>query len=411
MPRISTPTHATKNSILASDLFEEDAALDVNEFTAQSAGRKRKRDEDGKKENDQQLGKEHRVPNKRALAKKKRNAEKAVIDEAAVSDTDILLSNNLGGGEREFLFRTKIRLTNSTVRMFNSIIKPAIDKSIHLDEKKRKELVFECIKRVRRHRGRILKYTHGVGLHVASDEHISLCIRSYLPKPGSKKYERLVQERSFGNEEGNISNSWLAKLEQLEKHKEKCGQVQQESVTDKTLRSWLKVQMRNYSLMVNGKHSSMTFSKFKRLMDIGVVFDQGSGWDQLYGRLKTFSEKHGHFEVEKEIDGDDELYEFALSQRLFLNNFNPECTNVMDKIRHEKLVAINFSKDHIHRNKKRSKKQNTCDKKEPCVSTSAHRKPESAMSKGWALMTTMVFEQRSLRCKGAGQVEDMIRML
>eukprot|EP00814_Leptocylindrus_danicus_P017934 CAMPEP_0116016304 /NCGR_PEP_ID=MMETSP0321-20121206/7396_1 /TAXON_ID=163516 /ORGANISM="Leptocylindrus danicus var. danicus, Strain B650" /LENGTH=155 /DNA_ID=CAMNT_0003486327 /DNA_START=520 /DNA_END=987 /DNA_ORIENTATION=+ len=155
----------------------------------------------------------------------------------------------------------------------------------------------------------------------------------------------------------------------------------------------------------------MTYSKFQRLMEIGVDFDQGSGWDQLYGRLKTFSEKHGHFEVEKEIDGNDELYEFALSQRLFLNKFNPKRTNVMDKIRHEKLVAINFSKDYTRRNKTRLKEQNTCDKKEPCVSTSAHKKPESAMSKGWALMTTMVFEQRSLRRKGAGQVEDMIRVL
>lgn len=382
----------------------------------QSKKRKLQRDDDGKEENNHHCaiapGKNTRKRKKKASVSKKSKIEGTVIDKLAILDTDIVLSNILDGGEAKFL-RGKIPITNATARMFNSIIKPAVDDLlINSNGKNQKQLVSKCVDRVRKHRGRVLKAVQrGPGLRVANNGDISRCIGFYLPKPGSKNFMALVQKISSDNGEGEMSKSWLDSAEQLKKHKQEYGQVQQEDITDGKLRSWLKSQIRNYALMVNGKHTNMNHSKMKYLREIGIDLDQGSDWDQLYMKLKTFHEKFGHFELDKEIEGSEELREFALSQQQFLKKYNPDCARTLDKLRYDKLMRIDFLKHHTSRNRARSRKQKARDKKEQCVFMPTFRNPESAISKGWALMAGMMREQKSLRYRCADQVKDMIRIL
>jgi hypothetical protein len=90
-----------------------------------------------------------------------------------------------------------------------------------------------------------------------------------------------------------------------------------ESYSENTeLATWVGTQRINYRLHLEGKTSSITFSRIQELESLGFEWNShGATWEDLFSELAYYHKIHGHCDVPENYSKNTKLADWIVRQR------------------------------------------------------------------------------------------------
>jgi hypothetical protein len=132
-------------------------------------------------------------------------------------------------------------------------------------------------------------------------------------------------------------------LEQLKAYKEEYGDCRvPRSYSDSELVFFVKQQHTQYRRLENGKSSSLTGERRRKMEELGFEWQTRlSAWDENYKRLLSFYRKHGHSNVPSDFENQS-LYRFISVQRTQYSRLESGVSQRLTPTRVAKLKALDF---------------------------------------------------------------------
>jgi hypothetical protein len=190
------------------------------------------------------------------------------------------------------------------------------------------------------------KYGHSnVPVDYPNNQSLSLWVQTqrHAFKVGKLPVENEVELRSIDFIFDLYAAAFDRGLEKLKAYKEEYGDCRvPRSYSDSELVSFVKQQRTQYRRLENGKSSSLTGERRRKLQELGFEWQvRLNAWDENYKRLLSFYRTHGHSNVPSDFE-DQSLYRFISVQRTQYSRFESGESQRLTLTRIAKLKALDF---------------------------------------------------------------------
>jgi hypothetical protein len=110
-----------------------------------------------------------------------------------------------------------------------------------------------------------------------------------------------------------------------------------------SLAHWVKRQRHQYTMKMEGKHSTMTDERQALLEDLGFVWDShAASWEERWNELNGFRDRRGHCNVPKKCPENPQLAIWVKCQRRQFKLLSEGRNSNMTRERFEKLSVLGF---------------------------------------------------------------------
>jgi hypothetical protein len=155
----------------------------------------------------------------------------------------------------------------------------------------------------------------------------------------------LKEDKDTRLDGGNAAEKWNERFNDLVTYRERHGHclVPNKWKGDMQLAQWVKRQRYQFTLKLEGKHSTLSDERMKSLNSIGFVWSRHSAsWEERYIELVEFARRHGHCHVPSTYPDNRQLSVWVRCQRRQYKLAQSNLPGYMTPERIRRLTALGF---------------------------------------------------------------------